>query len=70
MIGQPIVPCGRVFRNKVEKMMLLKRATYRIFSAIEITIVFLVITVLLGCALFDTMLLRKPTPRAREIAEV
>ena len=43
MIGQPIAPSGRVFRNKVEKMMLLKRATYRVFSAIEIAIVFLVI---------------------------
>lgn len=70
MIGQPIAPSGGVFRNKIEKMMLLKRATYRVFSAIEIAIVFLVITVLLGCALFDTMLLCKPTHRAREIAEV
>ena len=51
-------------------MMLLEKASYRVFSAIEIAIVFLVIAVLLGCALFDTMLLRKPAPRVRKIAEV
>ncbi len=51
-------------------MMLLEKASYRVFSAIEIMIVFLVIAVLLGCALLDTMLLRRPSHRAREIAEL
>ena len=51
-------------------MMLLAKTSYRVFSAIEIMIVFFVIALLLACALFDSMLLRKLSHRPREITEV
>jgi len=63
-------PSGRFFGEKGQSMMLLVKTSYRVFSAIEIMIVFFVIALLLGCALFDTMLLRKPSHRPREIAEI
>lgn len=51
-------------------MRLSGKVSYRVLCAIEITIVHLVIAVLLGCAFIDSMLLRRPSHRAREIAEV
>jgi hypothetical protein len=51
-------------------MRLLRKVSYRFLCAIEITIVHLVIAALLGCALFDTLLLRRLSHRSREIAKV
>jgi hypothetical protein len=45
-------------------MRLLRKTRYWVLSAVEITIVHVVIVVLLGFALFDTLLLRRPSHRA------